>query len=255
MGSLIFPKDLPADWFNRYGQETIEQFAKNLRHAWLDEREFDFYKQYVGYGPSMFTLSATSLFPPSNLDGTVRLYDTPAFCYMLDLSLSQQAKRLKPKTLHFEEVNFPVSPFLWLREACYLWTKDMDEIVACDNKPAFGLIRLANDEYSHFEDWLGLGLKSNLDAGESQEAQEKGLRALIQQHISLCDLVHHRAHGPSTPPSDKAERKWNKREWNERKWNANAILSPVCRAVFYIATRNLKDDKRVLLVLTGETAP
>lgn len=79
--------------------------------------------------------------------------------------------------------------------AFYRWEESTQGEISCDNKDPFAPIRLSAEKYSHFEDWLGLGIESELDPTESLKAQEQGIANMIQQHEQLCDLLHERALG------------------------------------------------------------
>lgn len=136
-----------------------------------------------------------------------------------------------------------------MREAFKQWPKTTEDDISCDCKDAFSTVFLRQEAFSSFYDWVGLGVKSSLGPEEALVAKEKDLAALFAQHKQLCNPVHERRERPCDF-KDEPRTVFPTVFTNYR--GIHPVVSPLCRAVLLISSGFMTEERRILVVLTGE---
>ncbi|KAK4505367.1 hypothetical protein PRZ48_003330 [Zasmidium cellare] len=243
MGSQMPTKDLPVDWFCRFGSEIIDAYCQMSRTIVVKLKS----SSISNYEP-FYELKSRDRCPPIKSFCALDFYNSPAICYVLATPYYQEIRAMIGGEM--KRTVFPSPWYIWFREAHKQWVQSTEEHVAGDGKDAFAPVYLRQERFSSFWDWVGLGVKSELEPEEAMEAKERDLGTLIAQHRHLCNLAHKRRERPC---DFKDERMRDDHIWNQCRAQ-HPVISPICRAVLLIAMSWMTDERRILIALTGDNA-
>lgn len=238
-------RDVPTDWFSRFGDEITETLY--LQEKW---ERLPYYREDSlsrAWQDTPYDLKSTSSCPPIDSDNALHFYNNPAICYMFNPPWDPKNYK-KCGRGYNRAIVYTQPSYVWLREAYKHWAKTGNQYDVCDGKGVFHTVFLRPEGFPRFADWSGLGIKSCLEPEEARKAREEDLAALVMQHEQLCDLVYERSLRPCEFKCPSTYLNTLLKEYT----GVDPVMSPICRAVLLIATCDMTDEKRILVVLTGD---
>lgn len=191
-------------------------------------------------------MTNNNLSSPLKFHDALRLYNAATFCYLIP-SDAIEGDCLEGASGELEQGGPKLNDMQWRKDAFDEWSTTIPEDTKFEGKYLVP-VRLTAETFQS-SNWFGLGVENSTHPVgiRKEEQHEAGLISLIAQHRQLRDHVHRRANGPR-----QSSDHYDIHGLIRRQQNMHPVVSPVCRAVLVLATTKISNERRILLVLTGE---